>query len=195
MGDFNINLLKHAKSHSSQDFLETFFSASFLPLISKPTRVVNHSATLIDNIFSNILPLPDSSIILSDITDHYPIMTHIDLTSAAKNTFPLPKRRRANKENLTSLNASLDSADWSCVYNSNDINESFDNFLNIFNKHLDVHIPKQKDNRVNYKTSPRLPWISKSLLRSINRKNRLYYKYRSKNQKFPRLNMFYTRIF
>ena len=37
---------------------------------------------------------------------------------------------------------------------------------------------KQKDNRVNYKSSPRLPWISKSLLRSINRKNRLYYKYK-----------------
>ena len=180
MGDFNINLLKHAHNHCSQEFLETFLSASFLPLISKPTRVVNRSATLIDNIFCNVLPLPDSSIILSDITDHYPIMTNIDLTSVSKKTYPLPKRRRATQKNLSNLSASLNSANWSSVYNSNEINESFDNFLNVFNEHLDVHIPKQKDNRVNYKISPRLPWISKSLLRSINRKNRLYYNYKSK---------------
>ena len=75
MGDFNIDLLKHTNSHLSQEFLDTFLSASFLPLISKPTRVVSHAATLIDNIFCNILPLPESVIILSDITDHYPIMT------------------------------------------------------------------------------------------------------------------------
>ena len=180
MGDFNINLLNHAINHSSQDFLETFMSASFLPLISKPTRVVNNSATLIDNIFCNILPLPDSSIILSDITDHYPIMTHFKLTSLAKKTYPIPQRRRASKEKLENLNASLENVDWSCVYNSNDTNESFEIFLNVFHEQLDIHIPKQKDNRVNYKTSPRLPWISKSLLRSINRKNRLYYKYKSK---------------
>ena len=178
MGDFNLDLLKHANNHSSQEFLETFLSASFLPLISKPTRVVKISATLIDNIFCNTLPLPDSSIILSDITDHYPIMTHFNLKPLAKKNYPLPKRRRATLENLASLSASFDNADWSCVYDSNDVNLSFDNFLNVFNEHLDAHIPKQKDNRVNYKSSPRLPWISKSLLRSINRKNRLYYKYK-----------------
>ena len=49
MGDFNIDLLK--QNNMSQDFLEIFLSASFLPLISKPTRIVNESATLIDNIF------------------------------------------------------------------------------------------------------------------------------------------------
>ena len=107
-------------------------------------------------------------------------MTHFNLKPLAKKNYPLPKRRRATHENLASLSASLDSADWSCVYDSNDVNLSFDNFLNVYNEHLDVHIPKQKDNRVNYKTSPRLPWISKSLLRSINRKNRLYYKFKMK---------------
>ena len=44
-----------------------------------------------------------------------------------------------------------------------------------------ANIPKKNDKRVNYKTSPRLPWISKSLLRSINRKNRLYYKFKKTN--------------
>ena len=55
-----------------------------------------------------------------------------------------------------------------------------ENFINTFNKHLGIHIPKKKGNHVNYETSPRLPWISKSILRSINRKNRLYYNFKNK---------------
>ena len=51
MGDFNINILMHNNNNMSHEFLEIFLTASFLPLISKPTRMVNHSATLIYNIF------------------------------------------------------------------------------------------------------------------------------------------------
>ena len=107
-------------------------------------------------------------------------MTHFDLKQSINKPYPSPLRRRATQENLASLGASLEHVDWSCVYDSNNINSSYENFLNIFNKHLDIHIPKQKNKRANYKTSPRLPWISKSLLRSINRKNNLYYKYKMK---------------
>ena len=103
-------------------------TASFLPLISKPTRMANHSATLIDNVFCNTLPTPDSSVILSDITDHFPIMSHFTLKHSLVNHHR-PSRRRPNHENIAILGASLDSADWSCVYDNNDVNVSFNNFL------------------------------------------------------------------
>ena len=50
MGDFNVDLtlMKCDSQNTSQEFVETLMSASFLPLISKPTRVANQSATLID---------------------------------------------------------------------------------------------------------------------------------------------------
>ena len=51
MGDFNIDLMKCDSLNTSQEFIEILMSASFLPLISKPTRVANETATLIDNIF------------------------------------------------------------------------------------------------------------------------------------------------
>ena len=72
-------------------------------------------------------------------------------------------------------------------YNSNNIDSSFDTFLNVFNKHLDIHIPKQKNKRANYKISPRLPWISKSLLRSINTNNNLYCKYKMKRTEHSKM--------
>ena len=51
MGDFNIDLLKF-ESHSATDgFLNTLGSNFFQPYILQPTRITDHSATLIDNIF------------------------------------------------------------------------------------------------------------------------------------------------
>ena len=54
MGDFNINLLNINSNAFPHEFLENFLTESFMPLISRPTRISNTSATLIDKIFSNI---------------------------------------------------------------------------------------------------------------------------------------------
>ncbi len=61
-GDFNINILNYDICSATQNFIDTIFSHSFIPLIDKPTRISKTSATLIDNIFTNILPLPTSHI-------------------------------------------------------------------------------------------------------------------------------------
>ena len=180
MGDFNINLLKHAENNVSHEFLEILLSASFLPLVSKPTRVADSSATLIDNIFSNVIPHPNSYIILSDISDHYPILTQYNAAPVVKRGGPPRLIRKVTHANVARLGASLDNTDWSAVFDKGDVNSSYDTFINIFNSQLDTDIPQQRDKSCNYKTSPRLPWISKSLLRSINRKNNLYYKYKLK---------------
>ena len=50
-GDFNVNMLPHIKSSlDRQDFMNIFSSSFLSPIITKPTRVTDHSATLIDNI-------------------------------------------------------------------------------------------------------------------------------------------------
>ena len=73
-GDFNINIL-NADSHvPTNDFIHLMYSNGFYPLISKPTRITSHSATLINNIFSNDLDNHKfSGILWSDISDHLPI--------------------------------------------------------------------------------------------------------------------------
>ena len=173
MGDYNIDLLKQ-DIQQSKDLLNLFLTASYLPLITKPTRVVDGaSATLIDNIYSNVIPHPESHIILSDITDHYPISAHYQVSHSVDNACNF--RRKITNENLVRLIAHLDNIDWSPLYHDVNIDSVYDTFCNILNEQFDTYIPMQKVSN-NYKKIPRLPWISKSLLRSINRKNNLYYK-------------------
>ena len=77
MGDFNVDLLKCNDDNFSQDFFDSLLSSSFIPLITRPTRLSSHSCTLIDNIFSNVDKETESGVILSDISDHYPIFAKI----------------------------------------------------------------------------------------------------------------------
>ena len=77
MGDYNINLLNH-DSHPNTTFLDTLYCKSFVPLITKPTRSIGSSHTLIDNIITNNieeLQYSMQGIFLTDISDHYPIFS------------------------------------------------------------------------------------------------------------------------
>ena len=51
LGDFNYDLLNAECDAHVESFLEILYSNTFLPLINRPTRVNDQSATLIDNIF------------------------------------------------------------------------------------------------------------------------------------------------
>ena len=53
MGDFNLNLMNHQSHSATGEFLDALYSNMFFPLITRPTRLTSHSATLIDNIFVN----------------------------------------------------------------------------------------------------------------------------------------------
>ena len=54
-GYFNIDILKHDSHSGTKHFVDTMYSLNLYPLINTPTRVTRESATLIDNIFTNLL--------------------------------------------------------------------------------------------------------------------------------------------
>ena len=75
-GDYNINILNHDKHKPTSDFLDKMYSYSFLPLITKPTRITDRTATLIDNIFTNHTSSTAQQfpgIIFNDMSDHLPV--------------------------------------------------------------------------------------------------------------------------
>ena len=81
MGDYNIDTLSDINNNSktTQDFINIFCTYYYHKLINHPTRERNQSASLIDNIYTNI---PDcyntcTSVVLRFFSqsDHYPIFT------------------------------------------------------------------------------------------------------------------------
>ena len=73
MGDFNVNLLDYASHTPTSDFVNNLFSHSLLPCIHHPTRVSEHRASVIDNIYTNATNANiTSGNIVMQITDHFP---------------------------------------------------------------------------------------------------------------------------
>ena len=92
MGDFNIDLLKSDENPHVNDFLNQMFSSSFQPLITRPTRITNSSATLIDNIFvNNLEEIYTSGILFTDLSDHLPIF---------QITGNIQKKRKINRKEI-----------------------------------------------------------------------------------------------
>ena len=76
MGDYNINLFNYNKHLPTHDFLNLMYTHSYIPLITKATRIFKSSATLIDNIFTNnICSDYMNGILMTDISDHFLIYT------------------------------------------------------------------------------------------------------------------------
>ena len=129
--------------------------------------------TVIDNIFTNVLPHQTSAIIISDISDHFPIFSCFHLQR------PLPpihrQTRRFTPDNIASLRSSLRQTDWSRIHNSRDANEAFDIFNDSLTSLLNEKIPLTKIKIKNKKT-PKSPWLSTGTLRCINRKKQFILK-------------------
>ena len=74
LGDFNINFLKYDSHQPTEKYLDMLYSNNITPVITKPTRLTDHTKTLIDHIYTNE-PISNitTGIGLLDISDHLPV--------------------------------------------------------------------------------------------------------------------------
>ena len=77
-----MNCLKYHVNPKTKHFYDKIFEKGAIPIINCPTRISEHSASLIDNIlttdiFNNSLK---KGITKSEIFDHFPIFFLIQLT-------------------------------------------------------------------------------------------------------------------
>ena len=78
-GDFNICLLNENHSLITANFMNMMRAFFFRPLITRPTRFKENSATVIDHIWVNSATTLDSCIFYCDITDHCPVFCRIGI--------------------------------------------------------------------------------------------------------------------
>lgn len=175
-GDFNIDLLNPTKLNSINDFLDTMYSLSLYPTITKPSRITSHSATIIDNIFTNNMEnLVTSGLLICDLSDHLPVFSLYDYSFNNKISVKSVYKRIRTEETISDLNHSLSNHDWSPVYQEHDVDIAYKKFLDTFvflyNKHCPVKVYSKKEEH------KRHPWLTKGIINACKKKNNLYKKF------------------
>ena len=176
MGDFNLDLLQYNHHTPTQEFIDTLFSFAFIPLISNPTRLTFYSATLIDNIFTNNLSQNVlNGVVLNDLSDHLPVFAYFSGQTLTRDRDNKAFTRRFTDENLRNFNENVSNTNWSSLLDE-DPNMAYNNFIDEYSRIYNACFPLKaiKGKLPNNRSSP---WSSPGLLKSINKKNRLYKKF------------------
>ena len=176
MEDYNIDLLKSNTTHT-QLFLNQMLSSGFFPAIDRATRITDTSATLIDNIYTNVHHKSIKSYIwITDISDHLPVCATIPGKKIGHKLGPSHAMKRIYTENnMHNFKTKLSETDWTDVLTAPCTGTKYSHFINIIDTLHNKCFPLTKVKINPIKDSK--PWITSTLLNSIKRKNNLYKQY------------------
>ena len=171
IGDININFLQYNKNDFTSDYLNMILEMGFMPLITKPTRITEHTATLIDHIYTNI---PDkvitSGICVADITDHLPVFCTL------ANKLPKMKHTQFSRD-FSHFNKDLSLND---IQNINfpelisvDVSDSINNKIETIQEITNKHAPICKLSNKKKKRK-RKPLITNAILTAKKNKKKLF---------------------
>ena len=174
--DHNFDLLKYANNNTTSKFLDLNIEKDLTPCITKPTRVTNRTATLIDNILvSNRLHYNYTPYVLvDDLSDHYPTLVVINNIEQCKKDKVKIVKRKMDSNSIETIKQDIHNIDWDCIDSMN-VNDAFDFFHSTLTNTIDKHCPKQEYS-VSYGKIIRDPWVTKGLINSIRRQKTLYRK-------------------
>ena len=173
MGDMNIDLLRYHSHQQTERYLDMIYSFDLLPVVTKPTRITNHAATLIDHIYTNTVNRSTSRIFTVDISDHLPVFCVVDT--------PLKKQNRQNmhfrdysKFNTESFLHDIHTIDWNAITEQcNDLHEVKARTIDAIELIVEKHAPKRKLSR-NQQRLLKKPWLTRGIIRSVRSKHTMY---------------------
>jgi exonuclease III len=171
IGDVNINILDVNKSLEYTNVME---GNGFMPYIQDiPTRVHNNSSTLIDHIYSNIdNVMCNSGVINVDLSDHKPVFCILENYNVKVCQNKTSKICNMCPKNLSEFRKNVLNSDLTKVYEAADVNEAYNNFLEILTESSKcIWYPRSSDKKYTKKH-----WITRGILVSIKKKNRMYKK-------------------
>ncbi|KAK2183282.1 hypothetical protein NP493_317g00007 [Ridgeia piscesae] len=169
-GDFNIDILKHNTHNYTRTFLDDMYSFGLYPLITKPSRITDITATLIDNIFTNELQFQvNSGLLITDISDHLPVFAICGNQFVCRCATPSQYRRIINTSTTDKLIAELNQRTWPNVIGTLDVNLSYNNFVCEFQDLLNKHCPVKRVNNTENRYANN-PWLTNGLKMHAKRK-------------------------
>ena len=173
LGDMNIDFLKCHTHPETDDYINMIFTHGFLPIITKATRITDHSATLIDHIYTNAnLETVTAGIALFDISDHLPIFAYID-KSVRRQTKRVYYRDYSTFDRKLYIK-DLNEINWEHISDSClDLHEKTSKVIEIIQTITDRHAPMKLASRSKRKQLNK-PWITAAILKSIKHKQKMY---------------------
>ena len=172
VGDFNIDLIKHDTDKHGQELINLTTSHGFLQVISRPTRITDHTATLIDHIYINKIPdVYSSGVITCDISDHLATYVNIALCENLNRNITdfskgYSKFTEANTQKFRDL---LNDETWESVLDEPSTQSKYTKFIEIYTYHYNAAFPKENSSKKRRKNTK--PWIFPWLEDACNRKN------------------------
>lgn len=166
IGDFNINWLQcNGLTSLMKDFAR---SSNLSQLIESPTRITEHSSTLIDLIFSNSRSITKSGSAYFGLSDHNLIYCIKNCVKPKLSPKFISYRKFKNFDRNKFVNDLLN-ADWAPFFNSTDVNDATKIFNSIVseisNKHAPISHFRVKGNSC--------PWLNADLLVAIKERDYL----------------------
>ena len=164
-GDFNLNILNLLTCDNNVDFLNLMIANSYSPVITKPSRIddTTNSYTLLDNIFCKSPTRYISGLLLTALSDHYPVfLLYEDMFArdmSSDSSVDLVRYRLIDDRTLNLFYNGLAGCDFDHVYGTLDVNESFAKFDEIVFKQFDRCCPIITKT-VSYKDILK-PWIDR----------------------------------
>ena len=140
-GDFNLNILDLNKNKFISEYVESLFSHGFIQLITKPTRIAENSATLLDHILTNsTVREHDTFILCSKLSDHFPII-HLLNFEKTKQQKIISETRNFSADNILRFKNALAGYNWNHVIEQNCVQEATNNFLSAFDTLYNAFFP------------------------------------------------------
>ena len=184
VGDFNSDLIRHEFDIDGQNLIDTTTNRGFIQVISRPTRITDHSATLIDHIYTNkIENLISTSVLTVDLSDH--LATYAIIALDGEFRYNNIYQNNCDKADFRLFNAANDEKFSQLISDENwdipdglDAQGQYDHLMDIYVKHYNTAYPliTKRERRKNERLLPKkwiLPWLEDASAR----KNRLYHAY------------------
>ena len=172
-GDFNVDYMKYGENNTISSFYNSLFALNMIPLITKPTRVIDSSCSLIDNILTSNPFNFISGVFQIDITDHFPIFAIFrDFFPSHREKNTQISFRLTSDARLEALKTKFNSMNLNAILPAIDISQDLDRLENKILQLYNTFCPV-KHKILSYKDRLK-PWISFDIRQSM-KKRQIYF--------------------
>ena len=141
------------------------FTNSTLPIITKPTRITDHTATLLDHICTSSVQNLTAGILTIDITDHRPIFCIVKTQLPRNNNNNRRYYRDYSEFDNQCFIDDVKSIDWHSVLDPDkSLNDKNPEAISTLNVIVEKHAPIRLASRTKQKLLNK-PWLTNGILK------------------------------